>query len=247
MFRFGTKHASAMLLLSSIALLLFSPASASTHPCSNSFISVKADATANYHAICSSAEDALTFFSRLNLQPLHPLVVEVVSSLPSTVSRTAIGCYLEENERILVLTYAAVQERENWFGVAVDRSMYRSLVTHEVAHAVASCNFAIPNPTIQAKEYVAYVAMFAMMKPHLRKQIMARNPSFSFDSEQEMNELVYMFDPMRFGVGAYRHYLEEGKGNEFLLRVLSGNALTNRGTELPSLRSPHSVHVSRRP
>jgi hypothetical protein len=245
MFRFGTKHASAMLLLSSIALLLFSPASSSLHRCSNSFISVEADKGANYHGICSSAEDALAFFRRLNLQPFRPLVVEVVSSLPGTVSRTAIGCYLEENERILVLTYAAVQERENWFGVAVDWSMYRSLVTHEVAHAVASCNFAITNPTIQAKEYVAYVAMFAMMNPKLREKIMARNPSVSFDSEQEMNALVYMFDPMRFGVGAYRHYLMEG--NAFLLKVLSGDALTNRGTELPNLESPRSVHISRRP
>ena len=72
---------------------------------------------------------------------------------------------------------------------------------------------------------------------------MAGNPGFRFDSEQEMNELVYMFDPMRFGIGAYRHYLKEGEGNKFLLRVLSGNALTNRGTELPGLRSPLSSRL----
>jgi hypothetical protein len=242
-FLVATTHASAILLLCSIALLLFSPAAYSTHTCADSFISVEADEPVNYRDICGSAEDALTFFSRLDLEPLHPLVVEVVSSLPDTVSRTAIGCYLEESQRVLVLTFAAVQKRKDWFGVPVDRSMYRSLVTHEVAHAVADCNFAIPDPTIQAHEYVAYIAMFAMMNPNLRDEVMARNPGVSFDSEREMNTIIYMFDPMRFGVAAYRHYLEKGNGDAFLLRVLSGDALTNRGLELPSLRFPCPFHV----
>ena len=82
--------------------------------------------------------------------------------------------------------------------------MYRSLVTHEVAHAVASCNFAIPEPPIQAQEYVAYVAMFSMMNPNLRERVLAENPGAGFDSQLEMNEIVYLFDPMRFGVEAYR-------------------------------------------
>jgi hypothetical protein len=121
--------------------------------------------------------------------------------------------------------------------------MYRSLVTHEAAHAVADCNFGIPHPTIQAHEYVAYVAMFAMMNPNLREEVMARNPGVSFDSEREMNAIIYMFDPMRFGIAAYRHYLEKGNGDAFLLRVLSGNALTNRGLELPNLRFPCPFHL----
>ena len=243
MFHIGTTHTSAIALLCSIALLLFSPASYSAHICADSFISVKADEPVNYRDICGSAEDALTFFSRLDLEPLHPLVVEVVSSLPDTVSRTANVCYLGESQRVLVLTFAAVKKRKDWFGVPVDSSMYRSLVTHEVAHALADCNFEIPNPTIQAHEYVAYVAMFAMMNPNLREEVMARNPGVSFDSEREMNAIIYMFDPMRFGVAAYRHYLEKRNGNAFLLRVLSGNALTNDGLELPNLRFPCPFHV----
>ena len=242
-FLIGTMHAPAILLLCSIALLLFSSASYSVHTCADSSISVKADEPVNYRDICGSAEDALTFFNRLDLEPLQPLVVEVVSSLPDTMSSTAIGCYLEESRRVLVLTFAAVQKSKEWFGVPVGRSMYRSLVTHEVAHAVADCNFAITNPTIQAHEYVAYVAMFAMMNPNLREDVMARNPGVSFDSEREMNAIIYMFDPMRFGIAAYRHYLEKRNGNAFLLRVLSGNALTNRGLELPNLRFPCPFHV----
>jgi hypothetical protein len=117
-----------------------------------------------------------------------------------------------------------LEKRKVWFGVPVDRSMYHSLVTHEVAHAVASCNFKISKPTIHANEYIAYVAMFAMMNPVLRVRILDANPGVGFDSEWEINEIIYLFDPMRFGVDAYGHYLQRGNGDAFLLKVLSGNS-----------------------
>ena len=190
----------------------------------------------DHHEICRSAGDALTFFGQLGIYLSHPLVVEVVPDLPESVSRTAIGCYLEEERKVLILTFAAFQGRRDWFGIPVSRSMYRSLVTHEVAHAVAGCNFAIPDPAIQAQEYVAYVAMFAMMAPDFRARVLAKNPGTGFNSELQMNEITYMFDPMRFGVEAYRHYLKQGHGTDFLLKVLSGEALTGRGIDLPYLQ-----------
>ena len=103
--------------------------------------------------------------------------------------------------------------------------MYRSLVTHEVAHAVAACNMAMPESPIQAKEYLAYVAMFATMEQRLRARIMDANPCKAFDRESKMNATIYLCDPMRFAVRAYRHYLEEKNGDAFLLKIFSGEAL----------------------
>lgn len=125
-----------------------------------------------------------------------------------------------------MLDYDAFRQSGKWFGVPVSPLMYRSVVTHEVAHAVADCNFKMPNPTIQAKEYVAYVAMFASMESALRSRIMTENPGSGFDSELKINATIYLCDPMRFGVKAYRHYLQQDHGNAFLRKVLSGNALS---------------------
>ena len=240
MFRFTPLLASVTLLISSVVFPLISNASPSPRVCANAAISIKAEGAVDHNDICGGADDALTFFSRLDLELLHPLVVEVVRNLPNFMSKTAVGCYLEEEQRILVLTFSAFQKRRHWFGVPVDRSMYRSLVTHEVAHAVGSCHFAMPDPPIQAQEYVAYVAMFSMMNPDLRERVLAENPGVGFDSQLEMNEIIYLFDPMRFGVEAYRHYLKNGQGTAFLRRVLSGKALISRGIELPNLRKRSS-------
>jgi hypothetical protein len=212
------------------ALLSATPTS---YECASGVVSIKAGEAVDHEDICNSADDALAFFIQLDMELLHPLVIEIVPNLPDWMSETAVGCYQEEERKIFVLTFSAFEKREVWFGVPVNRSMYRSLVTHEVAHAVASCHFGTPEPTIHADEYVAYVAMFAMMNPAFRARIFAANPGVGFDSELEINEITYSFNPMRFGVEAYRHYLKREHGDAFLLKVLSGDALTNSVLDLP--------------
>ena len=212
---------------------LSSSASGAIHACANSSISIKADEPVDHLAICSSAEDALEFFRRLELELTHPLVIEVAPNLPDWMRKTAVGCYEEEEQKVFVLTFPAFEKKEDWFGLPVNSLMYRSLVTHEVAHAIASCNFTISEPTIHAEEYAAYVAMFAMMNPVLRARILVQYPKVDFDSELQINEITYSFDPMSFGVAAYRHYLKKEHGDAFFLKVLSGNALTNSVDDFP--------------
>jgi len=215
------------------AYLPAAPASSAMHACANSSISIKADEPVDHHDICNCAWDALAFFDRLELDLTYPLVIEVAPNLPDWMSETAVGCYQKEEQKVFVLTFPAFEKREEWFGVPVNRSMYCSLVTHEVAHAVASCSFTISEPTIHAEEYAAYVAMFAMMNPVLRARILMEYPGTDFDSELEINEITYLFDPMRFGVAAFRLYLKKEYGDAFLLKVFSGSALSNSLDDFP--------------
>ena len=102
-----------------------------------------------------------------------------------------------------------------------------------MAHAIAHRHFAVPGPSIQAREYVAYVAMFAMMADDLRERILANNSGAGFESAYAINSVFYALDPMTFGIEAYRHYLQAGNGQAFLLVVLSARVLTGDATELP--------------
>ena len=124
-----------------------------------------------------------------------------------------------------VIKYPEFQKVETWFNVPIEPAMYRSVVTHEVAHAISDYNFLVSDPTIQAKEYVAYVAMFVTMNENLRKRILHANPGSGFDSELKINTTIYLCDPMHFGVEAYRHYLIKENGDEFLLKALAGKVL----------------------
>lgn len=204
-----------------------------TSSCASSQVTIKADEPADRQEICDGVEDALRFFGRLGLALTHPLVIEIALDLPDELGDNAVGCYEEERQVVSILTFSSFERRAVWFGVPVSRSTYRSMVAHEVAHAVASCSFQISSPTLHAHEYVAYVAMLATMNPVVRAQILAARQGTGFEDLSEINELTYLFDPMRFGIEAYRHYLREEHGDPFLLKVLAGDALTNSIHDLP--------------
>jgi hypothetical protein len=40
-----------------------------------------------------------------------------------------------------------------------------------------------------------------------------------------MNSTVYLMDPTRFGVLAYRHFLNAGNGRDYLHAILAGRVL----------------------
>jgi hypothetical protein len=155
------------------------------------------------------------------------LRLEIVPRLPEAAGPSAAGCYLEAQKRILLVPYADFRQTRTWFKQPIDRTLYRSLAAHETAHAVAACAFGRANPTIQAKEYVAYVTMLATMPPALRERVLKAYPDASFADDDRITAVYYMFEPMAFGVAAWRHYMQAGKGPDFLKAVLSGRALTD--------------------
>ena len=154
-------------------------------------------------------------------------MIEVTPRLPDEAGPTAAGCFIEQRRRIYMLPYARFREQKTWFGVPIDRRMYRSLAAHEATHALAACLFTVPNPTIQAKEYIAYVAMFSTMDEALRARALRATPGTGFESEARITPLLYMFDPMRFGAEAYRHYLKPEAGPAFVKAILAGRALVD--------------------
>jgi hypothetical protein len=158
---------------------------------------------------------------------LGPLEIAVRRKLPSQVGESAAGCFLEREGRIVLLPYSDFKKARTWFKAPITRSLYHSLAAHEAAHALAACNFSIIKPTLRAKEYLAYVTTFVTMEPELRGQILKRYPGPVFKSADRLSTMLYMFDPMRFGVESYRHYLRPENGDRFLRQVLAGSELKN--------------------
>jgi hypothetical protein len=48
-----------------------------------------------------------------------------------------------------------------------------------------------------------------------------------FADESKIATIVFLFDPLRFGVEAYRHYLRPENGPTFLRAILSGTVLAD--------------------
>ena len=177
--------------------------------------------------VCAGAGAALEFLRSKGLSTEAVLTIEVARKLPDAVAPTAAGCYLPDRNRAYLLTYAQFKQQRTWFGMPVDRALYQSLATHEAAHALAACNFSMKHPSIQATEYIAYVTMFSTMQPAMRARALRTVPGTGFNDAERITAIAYLFDPVRFGAEAYRHFASLADSETLLKRIVAGEALAD--------------------
>lgn len=190
-------------------------------------VSVQGADAADLVDICAGVKRSLSFLAEHGIHPTDVVNIDVTATLPEEAGPTAAGCYIEQKRRVYVVPYAVFRQNKTWFGVRITRELYRTLAAHEAAHAVAACQFRVPRPTIQAKEYVAYVAMFSSMSPELRRLALSGTRTEGFETLDRFTPLLYMFDPMRFGAEAYRHFSSVARQTELLQDILAGRALVD--------------------
>lgn len=194
--------------------------------CPEHGVIVTGAAPADFADMCAGAIAALRFFAAHGVHASEPVSIEVTRHIPAEAGRGAAGCYIEPQRMAFVLPYAAFRGHQRWFGVPIDRSVYRVLAAHEAAHAIAARNFLTANPSLQAKEYLAYVAAFSTMPAGLRARALRGTRAEGFDSADRLTAILYMFDPMRFGAESYLHFLRAADQTALIEAVLAGKVLT---------------------
>lgn len=205
---------------------LAQPDAQPTTACPGLPVVVQAAEAADAALTCAGAAAAFAFMAPLGLTLPPQVRVELVSQLPPDLRADAVGCYAMHSRRTYVLSRERFFARRQWFSLPTSDALYQSIVAHEVAHAVVGCHIGErPLPTA-AHEYVAYVVMFATMDPPTRQAALQVNPGQGYDHDAQINDLQYAFDPMRFGVEAYRHWLRQRDGADFLRRVLAGQVVS---------------------
>jgi hypothetical protein len=197
------------------------PLGAVERTCDGNHVRVLSADQAHHKLICRGAEDAIRFLNSQGLGASNGISIEVVEKMPRHVSTSAIGVNLTAERKILILAYPKFKKQRKWLDVAIDGSLYRSVVSHEVAHAIAADHFTIASPSIQAQEYIAYVTQFSTMQAAQRAKILANNPDHGANGVPQMSATIYLFDPERFGVRAYRHFLGLSNGRAFLHAMLN--------------------------
>lgn len=186
---------------------------------------VRAAKARDARTACEGATDAVRFLRMHGLEADGRLELHLTDQLPEQANPKALGCYLHSERRAYVRTFHAFVKEGSYLRLPPDRILYRALIAHEVGHAIAACNFAVPAPTLPAQEYVAYVTTFATLPESYRERAIERYLGSPVAHELAFNSVIYAMDPEHFGVQAYRHYASPGNGPAFLREVLLGNAL----------------------
>ena len=180
---------------------------------------------AEVDVVCDAARVAAEFLLQAGASVPSELPIDVVPALPEGVPRDAAGCYATDSGRVMLLPLELFERRRAWLGVAADRALYRSVATHEVAHAIARCQKRSRPPSKLAHEYLANVVMYATMEPAQRERLLAAHPGTGYEHERQIGILDYVFDPALFGANAYRHWSTQPDRIGLLRRVLDGTAI----------------------
>ncbi len=210
-------------VLLAVVLLAAQPAHARKVKCRSVPVFVESSRLADTARACEGARDAVRFLASQGLDAPPVISIKVVDNMPEAVPRAALGAYSRSEQMIYVLDYAAFRRRHNTFKVPAAPSIYRAVISHEVAHAIAFHNFK-SEPTLLGQEYIAFVTFFATLRPDLREEILWR---YDYDADWQLYAVIlYLTDALEFGAHAYWHFLRPENGRRYLQRILAGEVLT---------------------
>lgn len=185
-------------------------------------VTVQSAELRDIQAVCEGAGRSLAFLGRSGLKPPPSIRIDVVAQLPGELAGRAVGCYLRDSRRVLLLSFEAFAASGEWFRMPPSLELYRSVAAHEVAHATAAYDSEPRRLAVAAHEYVAYVVLFETMNRDLRKEILAKFPRKGFRSTAQITDISHIADPNQFGVDSWSHYLQMKDGAHWLSRIIDG-------------------------
>ncbi|MFO1327402.1 MAG: DUF6639 family protein [Rubrivivax sp.] len=183
--------------------------------------------------VCDGAARALRFLGDAGLRLPELTRVHLVDEMPGEMAGRAVGCYLRDTRRVMLLRWSAFEATGHWLRWPVEPALYRGAAAHEMAHAVVGCHVDDRALPVTAHELVAYVTLFATLDADLRERVLARFGGHGFDTPLQINPIVYVADPLQFGADAWRHYRRQRDGAAWLRDVVAGLVVPEFPTDAP--------------
>jgi len=209
------------------AVLTASPSLATTQHCpATTDISVVIDYSlkSDFLAACTGAARAMTYMLDNGFREPGEIKIRIVDSLEENQVPVAHGHFDPKTSIATVMSRSVYRDsrvQNHVLGQPMDGELYASIFSHEVAHAVAHENFAVEKPPTVAHEYIAYTVQLATLPDDLRSRILTAIPGTGFEHVGEISELYMAFDPDRFAVQVYRHFMRSTNKAEFFAHLLS--------------------------
>lgn len=209
-----------------LLLTLLSPAGGTdAHRCATGPAVVSADAEGAPDVVCRAAREAATRLAACGLVARRPVSVRVVRDLGDECPPHALGYYDARTQEVIVPTYnvcVRLAGPDGRFGVALSPEMYRSLIVHELTHAITHQLVHPRKLERTAYEYVAYAIQFTAMDPEVSAQILRQQGIDGPVGVRDLSDTYFSLSPARFAVKAYLHFRDPANGCGFLHDVIAG-------------------------
>lgn len=183
------------------------PLTALAEPCPGVPFEVETVSQADHASACDAAAQVLPELARLGLKPIAPMGLTIVGDHFEPPYHRILALYRIRTGRIELLASRVLREEGDVtvLGLPFSDCLYRSLVVHEIAHAVASMHGS-DGMGLAAQEYIAFALQIASLPAAERERIVAQAGVAGFGSLGEVSEIYLLLDPQRFAVKAYLQF-----------------------------------------
>lgn len=175
---------------------------------------------------CSAAKHGLSLLSGCGISLRRPLHIEITKELRHPTGLPALGFFDAKHEKAVVAQYENVSflVQGTPYALLPQAELYRSLIIHEVVHAVMHQNLRRKALSHAAYEYPAYVLQIASFPPAVRDRFLQTVGGSTPHTDFLFSDSVLLMDPFVFAARAYHHFSTSAKGCAHLVALLEGEA-----------------------
>lgn len=195
---------------------------ATRHGCAGVDVNVIAASDKEHDLACSAARDAFEFLARCGIRPRAPVSIRVVEKAFHPVKGEVFGFFDGQSATVSTPSGASAFAAGTPYGLLPDDVFYRSLIVHEVAHAVMAQNYSHRPQSRAALEYPAYVVQFATLPADAREKLLNPPKTNANAPPLLFNDIILAMDPFVFAVSAYEHFAAAANGCQHLNALLKG-------------------------
>lgn len=205
---------------------------ASSYSCADSPVTFEWEESENIECACVAAKSSIAFLKSIGLETTEPVRVKLVKQIPSDPDNNVIGLYNPINSHETILrTYSSVleasQAHKPQLNIAMSENLWCGYLAHELAHVISSRYLSSKVNNRMASEYISAVTQLTVLASETREKFLQKYGEVdAYKSMAEMSELYYLFDPNKFAVKCYLHFISLDNPKEFidlLLKEMNGH------------------------
>lgn len=193
--------------------------------CPNDGISVQAGTRDHAELLCQLAQEAVYHTSWCNLPQKRPISIEVVDEIvhPFATCLAAFDCDYDRIRIVMRDSYVQLVDPEDPYASLPPEVLVRTLVFHEITHALIEQNSPDREVPLVDHEYIAAAMELEHMDP-IWREVILDYANLSTPADGRVDIWIYRLEPRRFAANAWLHFRLPQNGCELVGRLVTGDA-----------------------